>query len=132
MHLTALVAVLIDSSWNVSPGVTDPNIWNGTNTAVQQWNDARGTSGYPTPYYFQVDQSAQTPDIVIRKGGLVDPTACAEADPLQSPRKIYLPANTNSFPNSTIGGRIAHEMGHDIGIANASGCPSIMNTASDS
>src|SRR6185503_21282181 len=38
------------------------------------------------------------------------------------------PANA-SYTQGTVNGRMAHEMGHEIGIGNATGCDSIMDTS---
>jgi hypothetical protein len=127
-------------SWSDQPdGGTNPNIWNGLNGctgcaqpgANQMWN-ANGTY-----YYFQTDQSTPNPDIIIVKDG-VSPGACASSDwqgqPGTPPLKMHLTSATAGYSPATIASRIAHEVGHQIGLADvaSSVCISIMNAASAS
>jgi hypothetical protein len=106
-------------SWSDQPGGgTNPNIWNGLNGcsgcgqqgANQMWN-AQGTY-----YYFKGDQDTPTPDIIIVKDGLLDPSNCAESDwrgqPGTPPLKMHLPSATAGYSAVTIASRIAHELGH--------------------
>jgi hypothetical protein len=120
-----IIKVQIDSSWNVSPGQTNANIWNGVNQAVNRWNNATDQHGNKTGYYFIVDQTTSTPDIRIinqapSSGGYAEQTA-------SYPYIMSLdPANANIALES-VTGRVAHEMGHSIGISNCSSSSSIMN-----
>ena len=49
------ILVFIDSSWDASPGNTNPKIWNGVNRAISMWN------AQPTCYYFEIDQDNNRP-----------------------------------------------------------------------
>jgi hypothetical protein len=121
-------------SWDQPSGGTNPNIWNGLNGcvgcvqpgAIQMWN------AKPTYYYFVNDQNTGNPDITIVKDGLSNPANCAESDwrtPGIPPEKIYLPNATATYPAVTIASRIAHELGHHIGLDDTTTCTSIMNAA---
>jgi hypothetical protein len=55
-----VVVVRISSSWDASPGVTNANIFNATNCAISQWNNATETNGSHTGYYLVLDQQNAT------------------------------------------------------------------------
>jgi hypothetical protein len=143
-----VIKVRIDGTWNTPGGGTDPNIWNGVVGcpasagcnppqigALQRWNTAQDNSGNRTYYCFVIDQSAQNPDITISKGQ--PPSgACATFgsngwNPLSGgPYTIIIPANNSTFSQNTVAGRVAHEIGHTIGLGNCDSSTSIMNSAS--
>lgn len=144
-----VLKIRIDSSWDVdangnsTPGRTNSNIWNAVQgcdgcipSAAQMWNDQRDGStsnpndprGWPTAYYFQVDQRGDyTPDFIIMRADPANSDACASVSKAGPPYIIKLPDGTDTFSPEIIAGRIAHELGHPIGIANTRDCISIMN-----
>lgn len=125
-----VIIVRIDSSWDVSPGNTDPSIWNAVTCAIDQWNTVQDPTGYTTGYYFVIDQAhlINAPaDITIYKATPSNPRAWAEViiNP-GSPYIMKVRADNSGRPSDELCGRIAHEIGHSIGLANASGCTSVM------
>lgn len=131
-----IVKVQIMSSWDDPPGShqTNGNIWNAVNQAVDRWNNATDPSGHKTNYYFVIDQNTSNPDIRINKqapssGGY------AELGKPTHPFRIDLNASNASISLEHVTGRVAHEMGHTIGIANTASdptcgsAPSIMDGA---
>jgi len=131
-----VIIVRIDGSWNQAGGGTDPNIWNGVVGCptcnpplvggVDRWNNATDASGNHTNYYFRVDQSAQSPDILITKGN-TGGNCGVQSGANGGPYTITFPSGTQNLSQDIIGGRTAHEVGHCIGIANCDGSASIMN-----
>lgn len=138
-----VIKIRIDGTWN-SGGGTDPKIWNGvvgcpTTSgcnppligAIERWNNASDLSGNKSNYCFVIDQSAQGADITITKASV--PNGCAGFIPggwnplAGGPYTIALPNSTTTFNHGIIAGRVAHEFGHTIGLANCSGSTSIMN-----
>ncbi|HEX9425309.1 MAG TPA: hypothetical protein VF899_18855 [Pyrinomonadaceae bacterium] len=75
-----VINIYIDSSWDVSPGQTDPNIWNAVNSAANKWNQATDQYGNKTAFYFQVNQGGGTgqADYIIQKGTLSGSTAATD------------------------------------------------------
>src|SRR5436853_5263710 len=57
-----VITIKIDSTWNSSPGQTNPSIWNGVNSAIQMWNSATDPYGNQTGYCFQLNQATTTPE----------------------------------------------------------------------
>ena len=121
-------------SWSDQPdGGTNPQIWNGLNGcggctqdgAAQMWK-ARATK-----YYFSVNQSNNNPDIIIVKGG-VPAGDCAATEMPGPPYIIHLRAEEVNDSPSVIASRIAHEIGHTIGLSDTTPAAcgnSIMNTS---
>ena len=70
---------------------------------------------FSNPFYFQADQSTQTPDIIIKKGNVEAPN-CSITTPNTYPRIITLPPEITNLSDEIIAGRIAHEFGHTIGL----------------
>ena len=127
-----IITMQIHSSWNNSSGQTNPNIWNGVVAAIQMWNSATDTFGNKTAYCFQLNQTTSTPDITVTKTAVQG--GCAETRPLGTwmsggPFELKLPSANANFSQATVAGRVGHEMGHTIGIAECSGSASIMNGA---
>jgi hypothetical protein len=125
-------------SWSDQPGGgTNPAIWNGLvgcgacvqPGAMQMWNERA------TYYYFVNDQVTSTPDIRIVKGG-ESPGACASTDkrgaPNTPPCLMHMSTATPTYHPAVIASRMAHEIGHQIGLSDVSVlvCLSIMNTSS--
>ncbi|MFY9555057.1 MAG: hypothetical protein WAV20_25515 [Blastocatellia bacterium] len=138
-----VLKIRIDGSWNVddsgnAQAGTNGRIWNATNNqrcggcslpgAGEMWNNAVNGPNH-TGYYFDLDQGASSPDYVIKRETPSDPSACAEVSKAGPPYIIKLPPTTTSFSDAEIIGRIAHEMGHRIGMTNDDSCTSIMNTS---
>jgi hypothetical protein len=98
-----------------------------TNQAVSRWNNATDQFGNKTGYYFVVDQNTSTPDIKIIKAA---PTSggYAEITPTHPHTMSLDPANA-TIALESVTGRVAHEMGHTIGISNCDTSASIMNGA---
>lgn len=120
------IEIRIDTSWGVE---TNPAIWNGTVAAGNEWNGARDSNENSTGYYFSLNQGSTTPDIIIRRGS-VGGDSCAEISAFGPPYVMTLPSSTSDLTSSDIRGLIAHELGHPIGLDNASlACASIMNDA---
>lgn len=141
-----VVTIRIDSSWN-TPGTNPPQtnnaIWNAVNCAANMWNNARDGST-PNGYFFVIDQAgavSSTPDINIKKQAVTTGSGYADQDVFvtgSGSSATVTHAEVNLDPKNTtfsaahqpddLCGRLAHELGHDIGINGiASGsCNSIM------
>ena len=133
--------IRIDGSWDVdaqgnsTPGNTNSSIWNAVHGcagcpvegAARRWNDATDPSGHRTGYYFQLNQGTSNPDFIIRRQSPSNPSACASVSKTGPPYYINLPPNATGFDADVIAGRIAHELGHRIGLVNDINCLSIMN-----
>jgi hypothetical protein len=133
-----VINIQIDSSWDTSPGHTDANVWNSVNGCsgcnppqggAGLWNNATDGANppYHTVYYFQGNQGTSSPDIIIKKDttGRLSAGACAGTDVTVHPMVIYLPANATSIDQVTLASRIAHEIGHTMGLdegSTAAGC----------
>ena len=74
------IHVQIDSSWGTQ---TNSAIWNGTQAAVNAWNNARDTNNNSTGYFLSVDQSASTPDIIIKQVNVPASAKVKDADGAQ-------------------------------------------------
>ncbi len=120
--------VQIDSSWGTT---TNTTIWNQTQAALTDWNDARDSAGNSTGYYFQLNQGTSTPDYIIRQHDPADPNSCSDVTMAAGIHSISLPSSITNLSTNEIRGRIAHETGHPLGLANATSsvCASIMNTS---
>jgi len=144
----AVLDVKIDSSWNVdnsgnAQSTTNANIWNGLagcsgcvppDGAAGMWNNAQGTGGAPIRFIFNRNQQSATPAIIIKRGPLpTDVCASIKLAPNGGPYEITLPTSTASMDLWAIVERIAHELGHAIGLDNVEdpscGSASIMSHA---
>jgi hypothetical protein len=110
-----IINIYIDSSWDVSPGQTDSNIWNAINTAASKWNQATDQFGNKTAFYFQVNQSggAGQADYILKKGILSGVTA--ETDIFHYPYTITLDYHLAGVSVDSASGSTAHEIAHGIG-----------------
>lgn len=131
-----VVTVRIDSSWNVtdSSGThTNDNIWNAVQCAINQWNTVRDPTGFRSAYYLVIDQSArvsQPADITVVNQTPTSGAGFAQTTTSYPYQMRLAPANGNlnggQFTTTDLCGRVAHELGHKLGITDA-GCASIMN-----
>jgi hypothetical protein len=134
-----VIVVRIDSTWG-NP-TTNANVWNATQCAVAAWNNAQDNSNPPnrTGYRFVIDQAnetgVQTADITITQNNNIPGFAACDAslnagNATRTNTIDLAPANGNlgggAFTDDDLCGRLQHEMGHLIGLANQSGCDSIM------
>ena len=131
------IDIFINSSWDVSPGVTNSVIYNAVQAARAAWNatSACGTTGY----YLALNQAGgeSNADIVVAKGNVAG--GCAE-------NILTLVGGQNSKDTITLRASVAndqasanrvltHEIGHSLGLANSvstagcSGFNSIMSLA---
>lgn len=139
-----VVTLRIDSSWNVTDASgTHPNttIQTALQCAINQWNTKLDQNGNTTHYRLVLDQAGSiatstgtSTDITVRNqapsaaGGFAETTTTY-------PYFINLaPANGNlgggTFTADDLCGRIAHEIGHKLGITDVgSPCNSIMDGA---
>jgi hypothetical protein len=130
-----VITIRIDSSWGAP--TTNANIWNAVQCAANLWNDARdGTN--TTGYYFVLDQGGTvgSADLTVTNDSTLPGFAATNSqinasDPNRQNLIKLNPANGNlgngAFQAEDLCGRIAHEMGHNIGIRNlTANCNSIM------
>lgn len=105
-----LMNVTIDGSWDVSPGQTNPNVYNGINTAIAMWN------GKPTCYYLLLDQTSGNTDIKIYKEAASNiQEGCGDALAM-TPYRIRLADTIGGDTAAHIGDLAAHEIGHAFGL----------------
>jgi hypothetical protein len=132
-----VIKVKIDSTWDSSPGNTNANIWNATVCALNKWNTAKDSTGYTSGYFFVIDQSEGTPDVVITRAqaSATDPSVRASMDASNvTTRTMRITPGVENLTAASNCGRIAHETGHAIGLretrfnatTNAWNCVSIM------
>jgi predicted Zn-dependent protease len=97
--------------------------------ARDAWNSATDQNGNKTGYYFKVDQGSTQPNILIVQG--ITQSGCSETNFNTNPPHIVLPADTSTnYTDDEIKGKIMHEIGHTLGLAQENGCSSIMNDSS--
>ena len=131
-----VIVVRIDSSWG---STTNTNVWNATNCAINAWNNATDGSGNKIGYYFVLDQGGATgvtnADITISQdSNQSDFAECdVQVNSGSTTRRNHIelsPANgtlgNGAFTGDDVCGRIKHEMGHLMGLANNSLCNTIM------
>jgi len=124
-----VVLIQITSNWDDPPGShqTNANIWNAVNRAISKWNTATDSYGNHTGYYFQLDQTTASADVEITKGSPSGGTF-AETTVLTPPYTMTLDPQNASINVNSVAGRVAHEMGHEIGLDGAGGCGSSIMT----
>jgi hypothetical protein len=117
------ITVSIDDSWGTQ---TNPAVWNAVVAAVAEWNNARDALGHSTGYYFDFNQNYSNPDIKVHQAEA--PGGCAGTTILGPPHTMNLPSTFVNFTADEQRGRVAHEMGHPIGLADNfdPNCSSIM------
>jgi hypothetical protein len=141
-----VITVKIDSSFNISPGQTNPRVWNATNCAISGsasvfdgvsyrstngWNNATGSSGSTSGYYLKFGpgtQGGSTADIIITNQAPSNSNALADTTGPDQPHLIRL--TLERLPDATdvdLCALIKHEMAHGLGLANDDSCDSIMN-----
>lgn len=137
-----VIVIRFDPSWGSQ---TNSNIWDAVQCAAAAWNNATDGASPPnkTGYYFVVDQGnltgVATPDIKIVKevapNGLL--ASCDVGRDNENPNRrntIQLHPDNGDlgvgagyhFNISDLCGRVAHELGHLIGLAEVGNCRSIM------
>jgi hypothetical protein len=136
-----VIIVRIDQSWNVdsngnsTPGNTNVNVWNATVGAIDSWNNAQDAYGNKTGYFLALDQSGGVgaPDIVITRQ---QPATSPWAEITRVyPFEMHLaPINgslgSGVFTLNDLTGRVAHELGHRLGLTHATqNCPSVMRVS---
>ena len=126
-----------DTNGNHTPGQTNAHIWNAVQCAINQWNTMRAPDGYTTGYYLVLDQAGQVPgtaDITIQRRQVTSadgtPGFASTTDNGWPYTTSLSPSNGTlgggSFTTDDLCGRLAHEIGHPLGLSNESGCNSIM------
>lgn len=136
-----VVIIRIDASWGAT---TNANIWNAVNCAINQWNTVT-SNGSTTGYRLVLDQaglikntdgSTARTDINITNSGNTGPRATTNTNPSGGANRqatINLRADNGtlgggSFTETDLCGRVAHEIGHNLGLANLTdGCATIMD-----
>ncbi len=118
-----VITVSIDPSWG---STTDPEVWNAVTAAVAEWNNARDPFGNSTGYYLDFNQSHQNPDIKVQQGSADG--GCAGTTVQGPPHTMSLPSSFVNFTADEQRGRVAHEIGHPLGLENNndSNCSSVM------
>lgn len=131
-----VINLLIDPSWGAT---TNPRIWNAVQCAVSRWNNATDGANPPnkTGYYLQVDQAKQIanpPDITIKNQTPVgSPFASTGLTPSGWEMRlapINATLSAGPHPDEDLCGRVAHELGHVLGLNGISvDCFSIMHSS---
>lgn len=137
-----VIVVRIDSSWG---STTNSNVWKAVQCAVAAWNNANDGANPPNKigYYLVVDQDNFTnvanADITVVKqapeGGEL--ATCNVGVDNENPHRQNVirldPKNGDlgvgaglHFNATDLCGRVAHELGHLLGLDDASNCRSIM------
>ena len=145
-----IINVKIDASWNVDnagnpQANTNANIWNAVGGCsgcvppeggIGMWNDAVGSGGNKILFKFERNQSASSPTIIIKKGTPVGGCADIKLTPPGGPYEVTIPLSAAGFDAWTLAERIAHELGHSIGLENVNddscGDSSIMSPSNPS
>ncbi|MEN3326078.1 MAG: hypothetical protein V7638_885 [Acidobacteriota bacterium] len=136
-----VIVIRIDQSWGTT---TNTNVWDAVQCAAAAWNNASDGASPPNKigYYLVLDQANLTnvadADITIFKQtpneGLAACDVGINNENANRHNVIKLdPVNGDlgvggglNFQASDLCGRVAHELGHVLGIGEASNCRSIM------
>jgi hypothetical protein len=136
-----VIVIRIDHSWGTT---TNSNIWDAVQCAAAAWNNATDNASPPnkTGYYLVLDQANLTnvadADITVVKHSPNEGLAeCDVGIDEQNPNRhntIKLdPSNGDlgsgsgmSFGATDLCGRVAHELGHLVGVGEVLNCRSIM------
>jgi len=136
-----VIVIRFDSSWGTT---TNSNIWDAVQCAAAAWNNATdgASPSNKIGYYLVVDQGNLTgvpaADItVIKEVPIEGLAACDVGNDNENPNRHNVikldPINGDlgtgaglNFTASDLCGRVAHELGHLIGLAEVPNCRSIM------
>jgi hypothetical protein len=120
----AITLKILDGAW----GTAGSAVYVGAQQASIEWNGALDGDNHGTGYYINHTQTEEHPQIIIRRG---TPSGgnCADVDLNGPPYIITLPTSISNLSSAEIRGRINHEIGHILGLENATACASIMNTS---
>ncbi len=136
-----VIVIRIDTSWGTT---TNANVWNAVQCAAASWNNATDGASPPNKigYYLVLDQANFTDvakaDITVRKetpeDGLANCNVGVDNENPQRRNVIRLhPTNGDlgaaegkTFNASDLCGRVAHELGHLLGLGEARDCRSVM------
>ena len=125
------ITVQIDPSWNVnnsgqSQSGTNANIWNGLagcpgcvppDGAAGMWNSAQGTGGFGINFYVDRNQETGNPTIlIVRDDNIGGQCAQITVEPPGGPYIMRLPTSSANLPLWGLVERIAHEIGHTVGL----------------
>lgn len=131
-----VINIFIDPSWGTT---TNARIWNAVQCAVNKWNNATDGANPPnkTGYYLQVDQNRQIanpPDITIKnQTPSTSPFASSTLTPSGWEMRlapINATLSAGSHPDEDVCGRVAHELGHILGLNGIStDCFSVMHAS---
>ncbi|MET0624958.1 MAG: hypothetical protein ABW250_18560 [Pyrinomonadaceae bacterium] len=127
-----IITVRIDGSWDQSPGQTNEKVWKATagcpecspptKGALEMWNEATDAQGQKIPYKLELDQGDGDAAVVIVKGDSAS-AGFGSMDMSQRPYRMKLDPQNGSIDLASVRARIAHELGHVLGLAQArSGC----------
>ncbi|MFZ0750961.1 MAG: hypothetical protein WAM70_16475 [Pyrinomonadaceae bacterium] len=137
-----VVVLRIDSTWG---NPTNSNVWNAVKCAEAAWNNAQDNENPPnrTGYYFVLDQANETAvptaHITFTQATVTGALAENDADantgsPTRTNTVMLDPQNGNlgngAFTADDLCGRVKHEIGHLIGLANQNTCNTIMRGTS--
>lgn len=120
-----ILNVFIDGTWDTFPGshVTNTNIYNATQEAINNWNGARDSnscySQQPDDFFFQLNQSGgkASADVEIMQGTVT--RGCAGTDVTIIPEPITLIPQVANVSQDGAAAIIDHEFGHVLGLNEA-------------
>ena len=137
-----VIVIRIDASWGSQ---TNSNVWDAVQCAAAAWNNATDGASPPNKigYYFVVDQANLTnvtqADITVVKEEPADGSLAScdvgvsNEDPNRRNTIRIHPTNGDlgvgaglNFSATDLCGRVSHELGHLVGLGEASDCQSIM------
>jgi hypothetical protein len=145
-----VVVLRIDTSSTSWGAITPQLIWNAVQNAINQWNTATDSSGKTIGYYFVLDQQhlldVPDADITITRDStapylsantLNEPGSSVRTNVINiNPRYTDPASPSSSVSAEELGGSIAHEIGHLIGLVNnrpefGTQCKTIMRGIND-